>query len=78
MDPNKKTKTLHVRVYMDASFETEVQVPADLDLEQAGKYASEHIQELVQYKGEPMQTVPGTEEIDPEDIHNDMHTYWVK
>lgn len=71
----KDTNTLHVRIYVDASFEADVEVPKGLTLEEAGEFAEKNIQELIAYTGQPLEVVPGTEEIDPEDLHNG-HTYF--
>lgn len=63
----KNTRRLHVRVYVDASYDSELDVPANLNLQDAITYAEEHIDEI------PLTTlnyVPDSDEIDPEDRYN--------
>ena len=66
-------KTLHVRVWCQASYESEIQVPSDMTLDEAFAYAKDHIHEI------PVTTLeylPDSDELDDEDINNEIHTYF--
>ena len=76
-EPNKntETKTLKVRVYAEAYYDSEIQVPANLDKKAAFEYAKEHIDEI------PLTTLnylPDSDNIDDADLDNNMHAYFDK
>lgn len=60
----RKTKKFHVRVYCQASYESEIEVPADFTYEQAIQYAEDHIDEIP--LGD-LEYLPDSDEIDEED-----------
>lgn len=62
-----KTKTLHVRVWCQASYDSEIQVPADLSLKEAFKYASEHLDEIPLTQ---LEYLPDSDSLDENDLDN--------
>lgn len=70
---NIKTKTLKVRVYANAYYDSEIQVPINLDKKAAFEYAKDHIEDIPLTH---LKYVPDSDEIDDADYDNSNHTYF--
>ncbi len=57
-----KTKTLNVGVFCSAYYNSFIEVPADMSLEEAIEYAQEHIKELPVTNG--LKYVKGSDKLD--------------
>ena len=62
-----KTKTLHIRVYCEASYNSKIQVPADLSIEEAFAYANEHLDEIPLTQ---LNYLPDSDNLDKNDLDN--------
>lgn len=62
-----KTKTLRIRVWCQASYDSEIQVPAELSLEEAFAYASEHLDEIPVTQ---LDYLPDSDNLDENDLDN--------
>jgi hypothetical protein len=68
-----KTKKFHVRVWCQASYDSEIEIPANLTFKEACQYAEDHIDEI------PLTTLeylPDSDEIDHEDFDNKNAFYF--
>lgn len=66
-----KTRTLRVRVWCQASYDSEIQVPADLSLKEAFEYASEHLDEIPLTQ---LEYLPDSDSLDENDLDNPYAT----
>ena len=64
MEEKKATKTLNLGVFCSAYYNTSIEVPADMDLEEAIEYARENIADLPIVDG--LEYVEGSDDIDVE------------
>ncbi len=71
----KSTKTLHVRVYVQAYYDSKIEVPTQLSLEEAFNYANDIIDEIPLTD---MHYINDSDELDYEDLTNEKHTYFEK
>lgn len=69
----KNTKILHLRVYCQAFYDSTIEVPEDMDLETAFRYAEEHIDEIPMTN---MEYISDSDEVDSEDLDNKKYTYF--
>lgn len=68
------SKTLHVRVWCQASYDSEIEVPDNLTFEEACEYAQNNISEIPLTE---LQYLPDSDEIDPEDFDN-KKAFWME
>ena len=64
MEEKKAMKTLRVGVFCSAYYTTSIEVPADMDLDEAIDYAEDHLDELP-IEGD-LEYVEGSDDIDRE------------
>lgn len=63
----KKTRPFHTRIYVDAFYETTVQIPAHFTKEEAIQYVKDHLPDIPLGS---LQYIPDSDEIDPADLDN--------
>ena len=65
---HKKTRKLHIRVWCQAHYDGTISVPDNLTLEEAVKYAKDHIDDIKGCDGQ-LVYLPDSDEIDDEDAN---------
>lgn len=70
---NTETKTLKIRVYAQAYYDSEIQVPINLDKKSAFQYAKDHIDEIPLTN---LEYLSDSDELDNADLDSSTHTYF--